>query len=158
MLPHSFTGKAALRGGCPMAHSASVDGLGSATTRALLQGSGPLRLIAVLLLSACIHVGSVSAVSQAAVTTAISPDGTLGTLVNGSPTGLCTAGCSISGGTIIKGINQFHSLGLFSVGTLDTATFDGPPNIVNILSRVTGGVRSDVDGMLQTTIPGANLF
>ena len=39
-----------------------------------------------------------------------------------------------------------------------SATFTGPETIANILSRVTGGQPSVIDGRLQSTIPGANLY
>src|SRR4029077_5498413 len=58
----------------------------------------------------------------------------------------------------IRGSNQFHSFGLFSVGTGDIASFNGPAGIQNIVSRVTGGVGSAVNGTLRSTIAGANLF
>ena len=44
------------------------------------------------------------------------------------------------------------------MGTNDTARFSGPTGIANILSRVTGGQQSVIDGRLQSTIPGANLY
>ncbi len=88
----------------------------------------------------------------AQVATAITSDGTLGTTVAQSGNLY-----NINGGTI-KGTNQFHSFGQFSVGTGDIASFNGPATIQNILSRVTGGARSDIDGTLRSTIPGANLF
>lgn len=64
---------------------------------------------------------------------------------------------NITDGTI-KGTNQFHSFGLFSVGTGDTASFNGPPGILNIIGRVTGGQQSLIDGILRSTILGANLY
>jgi filamentous hemagglutinin family protein len=89
---------------------------------------------------------------DAQVATAITSDGTLGTTVAPS----CNL-YNINGGTI-KGTNQFHSFGQFSVGTGDIASFNGPTTIQNILSRVTGGTRSEIDGTLRSTISGANLF
>jgi filamentous hemagglutinin family protein len=82
----------------------------------------------------------------------ITSDGTMGTTVS-------QAGSiyNINGGTI-KGTNQFHSFGLFSVGTGDTASFNGPPVVSNIIGRVTGGQQSSIDGVLKSTIPGANLY
>ena len=56
------------------------------------------------------------------------------------------------------GPNLFHSFDRFSVGTKDTARFSGPTGIKNILSRVTGGQPSVIDGQLQSTIPEANLY
>jgi len=56
------------------------------------------------------------------------------------------------------GGNLFHSFQTFNVGTGETATFSGPPTVVNILSRVTGGTASSIDGALNSSIPGANLY
>jgi filamentous hemagglutinin family protein len=88
------------------------------------------------------------------VPTSITPDGTLGTAViqNGHVYDI-TGGTRPSGGP-----NLFHSFDQFSVGTTDTARFSGPPGIENILGRVTGGQQSLIDGLLQSTIPGANLY
>jgi filamentous hemagglutinin family protein len=66
---------------------------------------------------------------------------------------------NITGGTRPgNGPNLFHSFDHFSVGTGDIASFNGPSGITNILSRVTGGVPSDIYGTLRSTIDGANLF
>jgi len=89
---------------------------------------------------------------HAQVSTNIASDGTLGTTV--TPTGNVY---NIDGGTI-KGTNQFHSFEQFSVGTGDIASFNGPAGIENILSRVTGGNVSEIDGTIRSTISGANLF
>ena len=56
------------------------------------------------------------------------------------------------------GRNLFHSFERFSLGTGERATFTGPNQIRNVLSRVTGGERSDIDGTLGSTIPGADFF
>jgi filamentous hemagglutinin family protein len=82
----------------------------------------------------------------------ITSDGTMGTNITQAGTTH-----NINGGTI-KGTNQFHSFGLFSVGTGDTASFNGPPVISNIIGRVTGGQQSVIDGILKSTITGANLY
>ena len=84
--------------------------------------------------------------------TAITPDGTLGTTVASYGNVF-----NINDGTI-KGSNQFHSFGLFSVGTGDIASFNGPAGIQNIVSRVTGGVGSAINGTVRSTIAGADLF
>ena len=84
--------------------------------------------------------------------TSITSDGTLGTTV--TQTGNIF---DIDGGTI-RGANQFHSFGDFSVGTGDVASFNGPAGIENIVSRVTGGMPSDIDGTVGSTISGANLY
>ena len=58
----------------------------------------------------------------------------------------------------IRGGNLFHSFGEFNVPTRGSATFTGPSTIMNILSRVTGGQPSAIDGLLRSEIPGANLY
>jgi filamentous hemagglutinin family protein len=113
------------------------------------------RHVRALVLGAALYAyGAVVPHGYAQVTTAITADGTLGTTV--APSGNVY---NINGGTI-RGTNQFHSFGQFSVGTGDIASFNGPANatIQNILSRVTGGTRSEIDGTLRSTISGANLY
>jgi len=56
------------------------------------------------------------------------------------------------------GQNLFHSFSSFNVGTGESATFTGPGGIQNIVSRVTGGNYSTIDGTLRSTIQGANLY
>jgi filamentous hemagglutinin family protein len=58
----------------------------------------------------------------------------------------------------LRGSNLFHSFGEFNVPTRGSATFSGPQTIVNIVSRVTGGQPSAIDGLLRSEIPGANLY
>jgi len=60
-----------------------------------------------------------------------------------------------------NGTNLFHSFGQFNVGTGDIANFVNDTGLKtnNILSRVTGGNPSQIDGTIQTTGFGsANLF
>src|SRR5947208_6481441 len=45
-----------------------------------------------------------------------------------------------------RGNNLFHSFSQFDLKAGDIATFTGPGNIQNILSRVTGGSASSIDG------------
>jgi filamentous hemagglutinin family protein len=62
------------------------------------------------------------------------------------------------------GGNLFHSFSQFSIGKGETATFTGPdpvsgPQSVHaIISRVTGGNVSEIDGTLRSTIPGADVY
>jgi filamentous hemagglutinin family protein len=91
-------------------------------------------------------------VGLAAVTSAMTGDGSMGTTVTQTQNAY-----TISGGTI-TGSNLFHSFGRFSVGTGDQATFTGPPAVANIVSRVTGGEQSVIDGLLRSDIAGANLY
>ncbi|WP_187299205.1 beta strand repeat-containing protein [Nitrospira moscoviensis] len=65
----------------------------------------------------------------------------------------------------LKGSNLFHSFSEFNVrtlpsGVIESATFTNslPITITNVLSRVTGGVPSEINGLLASEIPGANLF
>jgi filamentous hemagglutinin family protein len=58
----------------------------------------------------------------------------------------------------IRGSNLFHSFGEFNVPTGGSATFTGPQTIANIVSRVTGGQPSAIDGGLRSEIAGANLY
>ncbi len=56
------------------------------------------------------------------------------------------------------GSNLFHSFSKFSIYQNESATFSGPQAIQNIISRVTGGNTSYIDGLLKSTIQGANMF
>ena len=56
------------------------------------------------------------------------------------------------------GHNLFFSFSQFDLSSGDTATFSGPNTIQNILSRVTGGSPSSIDGLVRSTISGANFF
>jgi len=56
------------------------------------------------------------------------------------------------------GNNLFHSFKEFNINTGETATFTGPDAVQNILTRVTGGQRSFIDGTLRSEIPNANLY
>ncbi|MCP5159711.1 MAG: filamentous hemagglutinin N-terminal domain-containing protein [Gammaproteobacteria bacterium] len=56
------------------------------------------------------------------------------------------------------GSNLFHSFGVFSIQTGESATFSGPSSVSNIIGRVTGGQVSFIDGALRSTIPSANLY
>jgi filamentous hemagglutinin family protein len=57
--------------------------------------------------------------------------------------------------------NLFHSFGEFNIFNGESATFTGDGatgSIENVLGRVTGGSNSTIDGLLRSTIPGADLF
>jgi filamentous hemagglutinin family protein len=60
----------------------------------------------------------------------------------------------------IVGKNLFQSFSQFNLVNGEVATFSGPVNvnIQNILARVTGGSASSIDGTIQSSIQGANLF
>lgn len=57
-----------------------------------------------------------------------------------------------------RGNNLFHSFAQFNLKAGETAAFSGPANIQNILSRVTGGSPSSINGTIRSDIPGANFF
>jgi filamentous hemagglutinin family protein len=56
------------------------------------------------------------------------------------------------------GGNLFHSFRDFNLQSHESATFAGPNNVQNVISRVTGGNPSSIDGTLRSTIPNANLY
>jgi filamentous hemagglutinin family protein len=58
------------------------------------------------------------------------------------------------------GGNLFFSFGSFNIYTKESATFYSPngSSYNNIISRVTGGSPSTIDGLLMSTIVGANLY
>ncbi|MDM8567779.1 filamentous hemagglutinin N-terminal domain-containing protein [Candidatus Halobeggiatoa sp. HSG11] len=56
------------------------------------------------------------------------------------------------------GGNLFHSFQDFNLNSSESATFSGPNNVQNILSRVTGGNPSNIDGLLRSTIPNADMY
>ncbi len=56
------------------------------------------------------------------------------------------------------GNNLFHSFSRLDLGRGESATFSGPAGIANIISRITGGSGSVIDGLLRSTIPGADFY
>ena len=56
------------------------------------------------------------------------------------------------------GSNLFHSFSRFDLVKGDIATFSGPASISNIISRVTGGSASSIDGTMKSTVTGANMY
>ncbi|MDM8560789.1 filamentous hemagglutinin N-terminal domain-containing protein [Candidatus Parabeggiatoa sp. HSG14] len=56
------------------------------------------------------------------------------------------------------GGNLFHSFDEFNLNMNESATFSGPDSINNIMSRVTGGNPSHIDGALRSTIPNADFY
>lgn len=56
------------------------------------------------------------------------------------------------------GNNLFHSFQTFNLQQGDIATFSGPNQIKNVISRVTGGTVSTIDGTLRSTLPQADMY
>jgi filamentous hemagglutinin family protein len=56
------------------------------------------------------------------------------------------------------GRNLFHSFRDFNLKSHESATFSGPNRVNNIIGRVTGGNPSNIDGLIRSTIPNANLY
>ncbi|MEQ8961302.1 MAG: filamentous hemagglutinin N-terminal domain-containing protein, partial [Coleofasciculus sp. C2-GNP5-27] len=101
-------------------------------------------------------ISLVAAALTSPVQAQVTPDGTLGTQVNGSLAPCIGGICQITNGTRM-GSNLFHSFQDFSLPTGSTAHFNNPSTIQNIFSRVTGETISDLDGRIQTN-GTANLF
>jgi filamentous hemagglutinin family protein len=56
------------------------------------------------------------------------------------------------------GTNLFHSFESFNLNRTESATFTGPADISNIISRVTGGQPSFIDGILRSFVPNADMY
>jgi filamentous hemagglutinin family protein len=56
------------------------------------------------------------------------------------------------------GNNLFHSFSEFNIGRGESATFRGANEITNVISRVTGGKLSTIDGLLRSEIKNANFY
>ncbi len=108
-------------------------------------------------LASSLAIGGAIASGNCSLTQPI-PDSTLGVessvvtpkVINGIPSD------QIDGGAI-RGANLFHSFEQFSVITGHTAYFNNTPDIKNIISRVTGGSVSNIDGSIRTNTT-ANVF
>jgi filamentous hemagglutinin family protein len=82
----------------------------------------------------------------------VTPDGSVSTTVI-TPDG---KNFNINDGTT-RGTNLFHSFKEFSIPTGGSANFNNAANIQNIISRVTGGSVSNIDGVIRA-LGKANLF
>jgi len=57
----------------------------------------------------------------------------------------------------VAGANLFHSFSEFNLLAGESATFTGDNSITNVIGRITGG-ESTIDGQVNCSIDGANLF
>jgi filamentous hemagglutinin family protein len=106
-----------------------------------------------------IGMSGVSAFSSYTTVAQITPDGTLGTEssvvtpnvdINGTPSDRIDGGAT-------RGSNLFHSFEQFNVEENRGAYFSNPSGIENIITRVTGGSASNINGTLGV-LGSANLF
>ena len=58
----------------------------------------------------------------------------------------------------LSGQNLFHSFQTFSIAETQSAIFTGSDSINNVISRVTGGEASHIDGLLRSEIGKADFF
>jgi filamentous hemagglutinin family protein len=58
----------------------------------------------------------------------------------------------------LKGDNLFHSFDKFNIKTQESATFTGSDSIKNVISRVTGGEKSEIDGTLRSNVGKADFY
>ncbi len=96
-----------------------------------------------------IGICGIAPVSKAQIT----PDGSVGSVVH-----ITGNAATITGGTQ-RGGNLFHSFSEFSLSptTINSATFDNAAGVQNIITRVTGGSVSNINGLIQAG-GTANLF
>jgi filamentous hemagglutinin family protein len=100
-----------------------------------------------------IALGSAWLLTASSVTAQITPDRTL---PNNSSVTINGSTFTITGGTQ-AGRNLFHSFQQFSVPTGSTAAFNNGLEIQNVVSRITGGSVSNIDGIIQAN-GTANVF
>ncbi|MEL7346973.1 MAG: filamentous hemagglutinin N-terminal domain-containing protein [Pseudomonadota bacterium] len=82
-------------------------------------------------------------------------DGTLGPAATLSPVGINVAIPQTLGQQ--RGANLFHSFETFSVGSGLIASFEADPTVGRVISRVTGGAVSQIDGAVAVFSPSADL-
>jgi len=95
------------------------------------------------------------------VVTDIATDGSLGPIVSfvGDPNMDQTFTVDESVGSRPGGgSNLFHSFDRLDLGTGDTLHFTATQPTLNVFNRVTGGTSSEIDGAIDSDIPGANIF
>ncbi|ABW31411.1 CHAT domain-containing protein [Acaryochloris marina] len=94
--------------------------------------------------------------SDIALAQVIVPDDTLGMEQSAVSTGATANDFVIDGGAQ-RNTALFHSFKQFSINSNQTVFFENPASVDNIITRVTGGLPSNIDGLLGVDGP-ANLF
>jgi len=92
--------------------------------------------------------------TQSAIAQPITPDSSTNTIVTPDGNHLDITGGQLSN----DGTNLFHSFSQFGLDVNQIGNFISNPEILNILSRVTGGNPSVINGLLQVTGGNSNLF
>ncbi len=110
-----------------------------------------MRWIKALFVSLQLGLASLGCLYASPILAQITSDGTVNTQVNQNGNV-----AKITGGQT-RGGNLFHSFQDFSVQTGNEAFFDNADSISNILSRVTGGNISNIDGLIRAN-GSASLF
>ncbi|GEM_PF-464263 len=57
-----------------------------------------------------------------------------------------------------RGENLFHSFQTFNLNSAETAFFSGPEQVHHVISRITGGTLSVIDGTIRSNLPQANFY
>jgi len=92
---------------------------------------------------------------NAFVSPGVASDGSLGSGVVSYGNSTYTIPASV--GTQVGG-NLFESFSQFGLLQGQVANFQGPSSVADIIARVTGGNASSIDGTIESSIQGANLF
>jgi filamentous hemagglutinin family protein len=121
-------------------------------TRIFERSSALLRLAVAVVGSAIASFSNAYAFNNLRTQAQVISDNTLGSVVTDTGNGIDT----ISGGST-RSTNLFHSFEQFSVLDGRTAFFNNAANIQNILTRITGGSVSNIDGLIRAN-GAANLF
>ena len=102
---------------------------------------------------------SLIAIAELPTCAQVTPDHTLGAepSIVTSSTSNGALRQQIDGGAI-RGINLFHSFSNFNIAAGQSVYFQNPIGVRNIISRVTGGNPSNIEGTLGVTGGTANLF
>lgn len=58
----------------------------------------------------------------------------------------------------LNGTNLFHSFNAFDLTSSQSATFSAVSPVSNVISRITSGSASSIDGAINSSISGANVF